>query len=278
MSLPADFSFSQASLQDYVDCPRRFQLRYVERVAWPTPVGEPLLEVEEHLARGVDLHRLVHQHLVGMDPQLIRETIRDAKLEGWWEAYLSHPLDLPAQRYPEISVTAPLGGYRLMAKFDLVAAAPGERLVVVDWKTNEGRRPRREWLAERMQTRVYRYMLVKAGQRFNGGAEVAPERVEMIYWFANYPAQPERFRYGGGEHARDQARLEALIHEIASRAADAAWEMAPDQRACRYCRYASLCERDGEPGSAADVDEETAGASLEAGFDLDLEQVAEVEF
>lgn len=29
MNLPGSFHFTQSSLQDYLDCPRRFQLRYV---------------------------------------------------------------------------------------------------------------------------------------------------------------------------------------------------------------------------------------------------------
>ena len=33
--LPPDFHFSQRSLQDYVDCRRRFQLRYLQHLAWP---------------------------------------------------------------------------------------------------------------------------------------------------------------------------------------------------------------------------------------------------
>jgi len=34
-NLPAPFTFSQSSLQDYYDCPRRFELRYLSRLIWP---------------------------------------------------------------------------------------------------------------------------------------------------------------------------------------------------------------------------------------------------
>ena len=163
------------------------------------------------------------------------------------QAYLAHPLDLPAQRYPEISVTAPFAGYRLMAKFDLVAASPGERLVLVDWKTNEGRRPRREWLAERMQTRVYRYMLVAAGQRFNAGpSRRAGARgddllVRELSGAAGAAAIQRRRpaerpdRVGGfGARSIDSAVAGADGTELAR---------AGDERVCQYCRYASFCER-----------------------------------
>ena len=34
-TLPAQFAFSQSSLQDYADCPRRFQLRYLDKLIYP---------------------------------------------------------------------------------------------------------------------------------------------------------------------------------------------------------------------------------------------------
>jgi len=34
--MDVSFSFAQSSLQDYLDCPRRFQLRYVLNQPWPT--------------------------------------------------------------------------------------------------------------------------------------------------------------------------------------------------------------------------------------------------
>ena len=40
-NLPDDFHFSQGSLQDYVDCQRRFQLRYLMKLAWPAVDAEP---------------------------------------------------------------------------------------------------------------------------------------------------------------------------------------------------------------------------------------------
>jgi len=60
MTLPTHFT--QASLQDYADCPRRFQLRYVERVAWPALEADSALENERHMQQGIAFHRLAHQH------------------------------------------------------------------------------------------------------------------------------------------------------------------------------------------------------------------------
>jgi hypothetical protein len=64
--LPDDFQFSQASLQDYVDCRRRFQLRYLLELAWPAIQAEPAEDQEMHGQQGELFHRLVQQHQLGI--------------------------------------------------------------------------------------------------------------------------------------------------------------------------------------------------------------------
>ena len=66
MKLPAEFQYSQSSLQDYVECQRRFELRYIQRQAWPAVEVEPILEKEEHMRQGAAFHRLLQQHDIGL--------------------------------------------------------------------------------------------------------------------------------------------------------------------------------------------------------------------
>jgi hypothetical protein len=64
---------------------------------------------------------------------------------GLVESYLRSGLaGLPQKRYPEITLSALLEV--LLAKYDLIAVEPGQRAVIVDWKTAE-RRPKRERLS-----------------------------------------------------------------------------------------------------------------------------------
>lgn len=46
MSLPEDFTFSQSMLQDFVDCPRRFELRYLLDARWPAQETAQALQYE----------------------------------------------------------------------------------------------------------------------------------------------------------------------------------------------------------------------------------------
>ncbi len=205
--LRADFQFSQASLQDYVECARRFQLRYVERVAWPAPQAQPISEYEQRLERGQVFHRLVQQQLLGIPEAKL--TPADPELRRWWEAYLAaRPAALEGRRYIEAGLAATVAGKRLMAQYDLVLLTPHAALIF-DWKTSE--RPQKsgavERLFERMQTRVYRYLLVRAGADLNGGRPLAPEQVTMTYWFAETPAEPVTFAYS--PHRRHRRNLRA---------------------------------------------------------------------
>ncbi|HDQ73519.1 MAG TPA: PD-(D/E)XK nuclease family protein [Chloroflexi bacterium] len=277
MTLPEDFQFSQASLQDYVDCPRRFQLRYVERVAWPAPEAELDLANERYLRQGAAFHRMLHQHLTGIPVERLSRMATDPDLHRWWRNYLNDgPDGLPPRRYPEVLLSAPLAGYRLVAKYDLVALAPGERAVIVDWKTSR-KRPSRERLADRLQTRVYPYLLARAGRHLAGEA-LAPEQVEMVYWFADFPDLPERFAYDDDRYEADEANLRDLIESIA-RMTDEVWPLTARQQRCNYCRYRSLCRRGIEAGSLEEIEAEwDANLDLDDGIDLDFEQIAEIEY
>jgi CRISPR/Cas system-associated exonuclease Cas4 (RecB family) len=272
--LPADFVFSQDSLQDFVDCRRRFQLKHVLRLAWPGVEAEPVLEHERHLQKGAAFHRLVHQHVSGVPPAALSRTIADEELLTWWNNYLDHrPADLPENRYSELLLTAPLGERRIVARYDLVAVEPGKRAVVVDWKSSR-RKPRREDLAERLQTRVYPYLLVVAGASLNGGTALRPEQLEMVYWYAAFPDEPDTFPYDREQYDRDAAYLEELAGEIES-LPEGEQPLTEDRSRCRYCVYRSLCERGVGPAlldGTADVD--GTGESPEFPFEFgEIEEV-----
>jgi hypothetical protein len=161
-----------------------------------------------------------------------------------------------------------------------VAVEPGRRAMIVDWKTS-ARRPTGAWLAARLQTRVYRYVLGRAGSQLNRGAMLEPEQIEMIYWFAAFPDQPERLPYNRTQYEADGRYLASLIADLAG-SGDDDFPLTDDVTRCRFCSYRSLCGRGAEAGDmhAADDNagpvEEASSGDWAAGFDF--EQVAEVAF
>jgi hypothetical protein len=150
-SLPEAFTFSQSSLQDYVDCPRRFQLRYLEQMQWPAVESEPILEAERRQREGQLFHRLVQQHLIGLPDEKLTPLASTSDLSRWWEAFHTHGPDLDDYTtYAELALSAPIDKYRLLAKYDLVAVRPGQQALIFDWKTYH-KRPKDEWMAVRLR-------------------------------------------------------------------------------------------------------------------------------
>ncbi len=276
MTLPPDFQFSQNSLQDYVDCPRRFQLRYLRRLAWPAIEAEPVLDNERYLQQGATFHHLVHQHALGIEAERLGELVLGQDLQRWWRNYLeSGPADLPPSRYPEIVLSTPLAGHRLVARYDLIAVHLGKRAMIVDWKTSR-KRPAHSWLVERLQSIVYPYLLVQAGSQLNGGQVLAPDQVEMLYWFANHPKDIQRFGYGELQYEANGTYLTRLVEEIKG-LGENEFPLTPDEKRCRYCPYRSLCQRGVRAGRLEEVEGE-AEAEDDLTFSLDLEQIAEIEY
>lgn len=265
------FTFSQSSLQDYADCPRRFQLRYIDQLAWPAVETEPVAENERRQQEGQIFHRLVQQHLLGLPAENLARLANTPNLERWWHNYLATDLGLRGYaQHTELTLSAPIHEHRLLAKYDLVAAQDG-RALIYDWKTY-AKRPRDEWLTARWQTRVYRALLVQAGAHLNNGRALEPEQIEMIYWFAEFPSEPARFKYDAKQFKRDWSVIEKVIKEISSAKE---FPLTEDEKTCRFCVYRSYCNRGAQAGQ---MDEAEAEMESEAAFDINFEQIGEIEF
>ncbi|MEQ8676812.1 MAG: PD-(D/E)XK nuclease family protein [Aggregatilineales bacterium] len=277
MPLPAEFKFTQSNLQDYVECARRFELRYVQQLQYPAVEAEPIIDHEKHMQQGATFHHMVHQHDLGVPESVLSNLAHEEPLKTWWANYLNHKLDLPEQRHAETALTAPLAGFRLLAKYDLLAIAPGEKAIIVDWKTST-RKPDRLQLKNRLQTIMYPYLLVRAGAHLNGGTPIQPEQVEMIYWFADDSIQTERFPYSTEQYHEDEKHLSDLITEINNRTI---FDLTSQEWRCKFCTYRSLCRRGTSAGNLDDLNalpEDVIGDDADADIDFDFDQIAEVEF
>ena len=267
--LPA-FTFSQSSLQDYTDCARRFQLRYIEQLHWPAVETEPVLVNERRQQEGQLFHRLVQQHQIGLPAEMLTPLANTANLSRWWVNYLQTNFKMgTAKKHTELTLSAPISEHRLLAKYDLIVILPGGKTLIYDWKTYQ-KRPRDEWMAARLQTCVYRAILVQAGTYLNGGKPFEPEGIEMVYWYANTPSDPARFPYDSAHFKRDWETLSGLITQISHHQH---FPLTDDEKKCAYCPYRSYCNRGIEAGSTEEMEETSI-----SGIDFDFEQIAEIEY
>jgi hypothetical protein len=267
--LDSTFLFSQHSLSDFADCPRRFFLRYVAKQSWPlvesSPIGMETLSYREELRRGAIFHQWVERYWLGVEqqgelskPQDAKETKRDDTLAIWKSRFLAEDFSgLPSMRLPELELVAPLGDFRLYARFDLLASEPN-RAVIVDWKTLRGENPPSfEFLKNRIQTRAYLYVLARASAPYHGGLAFDPEQISMRYWLANFPERLwVEIPYSRTEYEADKTRLQNLAQDAARRKGEDQFEKTSDERKCKHCSFRTLCHRKSETAFASELDEE----------------------
>lgn len=279
MPLPKNFQFSQSNLQDFDTCPRRFELRHLRQLKWPAIEAEPVEEAERLARLGQDFHRLVQQHLIDIDRDILEETLvdTDPDLQTWWGNYLAHrPVALVGtQIYPELTLSTPLRGYRLTARFDVLATQPDGTFLIIDWKTSQ-KKPTRESLAGRMQTKIYPYVLAAAGAAFNQGQPVDPASVNMMYWYPQAPDEPELFEYTQKRFQLDEEFLSELIDQIKSTAEKDHFALVDNKKTCTYCVYRSFCDRGSNPGPLEETESE-ANDEIDI-LALDWDQIAEIQF
>jgi hypothetical protein len=273
MHLPADFHFTQNNLQDYVDCPRRFQLKYIDKLAWPALESEPVLEMEKQLEMGSRFHKLIHQYFSGVDPSILIDHCNEVELRIWFNNFLSqNKLSIPAIRFPEYTLAAPFNGYRLLAKYDLIAFDLDLGAMILDWKTSR-KIPRRPWLEKRVQTRLYPFLLAFSGSSLIHDFKVSPDRLSMSYWFTDFPDQPVTFKYDETTFQNDRSFLESLISEIISNDLSE-FRKTDDTQVCRFCIYRSLCERGERAGKMEEREELLEETDDISGFSYqDIEEI-----
>lgn len=274
MNLPDDFTFSQSSLQDYEYCARRFELRYIEKLRYPALATANILAYEERKRRGDRFHKMIQQYLLGVPDNLLEESLGDDdELAGWWHTFMDYGLaGLPSERYPEITLQTHLEDYRLIAKYDLLAIAPGGQAMIMDWKTTLYVPPPKEEHSD-LQTTVYRYVLAQAGADLYGG-EIPPENIRMTYWYAARDGQRITFDYSEQQMRNDEAELCRMIEEIETAKE---FKLTDEENLCRYCQFRSHCNRGDQAADwdPADYDDEP---SDDEDFEIDFDQIAEIEF
>jgi hypothetical protein len=280
MKLPEVFDFTQSNLQDYLDCPYRFYLRYILQTKWPALVVEDAVKFEQRGQAGARFHRLIQQYLVGVPEEQLTK-LADADPEPdiavWFDHFRTHvPQWIKGEKFIEITMSTNLNGERLVAKYDLILVHPDRKsLTIFDWKTSQ-KQPKKEWLLDRIQTRLYRFLLAQAHQALVQDQNVKPQDIAMYYWFANFPANPTRLPYDEKAFQTDQLFFESLIDEIKARDENA-FEKTTDVNKCRYCVYRSHCDRGTHAGDLADFDDfqrETEELEMETPF----EDIAEIKF
>lgn len=255
MPLPDGFMFSSNNLQDFVECERRFQLRFMDRLVWPAVEVEPYKDYERMVEQDALFHKIVWQHLNGIPKDQITPTFENNEnIVRWWNNYLHSTNEgflkiistQGAKRYDDITLSIPIGRFRLAARYDLLLILPGGKAMILEWMTGNAI-PDRRVLEERLQTHVAPFVLTGAASNLTGGIPIHPDQIELVYWFANQPDQLQRFSYSQSRYQDDAGYLSGLITSI-DKKHEPIFPLTPDEKRCLLCTYRSFCNRGVKPG------------------------------
>jgi hypothetical protein len=271
MELPIEFRFSQNNLQDFIDCPRRFELKYLLKQDWPALVSEPIQEFEHLQFLGLQFHTLVQQHLAGIPVEKFETTLEDPNLKRWWQSYLIFINKYKnSQKYVEYPQIIHFNNYRLIAKYDLLIFEKDGNTIILDWKTTQFR-PSSSLLRKKFQSMVYPFVLAETNKE-----NISPENIQMIFWFPEFPNEPEVINYSTVIHKKAKADLNEIIDVICGRR-NGEFELTDDKRKCKYCIYRSLCDRGIQAGDSTKKEYEMTSNTVEP-FELNFKEIEEIDF
>lgn len=260
MTPKPNFIFSANSLQDYLDCPRRFELKYILKQAWPALSSEPALQFERHIALGNQFHQYVNQFMSGVPLEPLLESIQDSDLQAWFRNFLNFFERVPAvQKFSEFRLLTSLQQQPLIAVCDLIVIFQDGDLSIYDWKTTQ-RIPKKEELIHRIQTLLYPFIVFQTAPRFLTEGFSNPEKISLRYvYVAQAHDNVLEFPYSAEQHHHNQQYLEKLISEILS-LQPGSFPCTSNRRACAFCNYRSLCERGSLAGNLADSPQDNLAA------------------
>jgi RecB family exonuclease len=264
MPLDKDFVFSANSLQDYVDCQRRFELKYILNQSWPAVLSQPVQKLEEKMAQGSDFHRLARQLLEGLPEDNLSNAVRSPVVRDWLERFSGFVSPFRKNPYfSEYASYTTIGGFRVVAVFDFITRLDDGKIMIADWKTTESQ-PRRDFYQGRIQTLLYPLVAYEtAGVIFRFGEEISPSDISLLYWFPAFPEKRLEFSFSTSQLQHDRSFLSNLIKEITGKEIGG-FSKTDDLRRCDYCQYRSLCERGVEAAEMKETQELDIDALIES--------------
>jgi CRISPR/Cas system-associated exonuclease Cas4 (RecB family) len=236
--------YSASMLQDYVDCQRRFELKYIRKQSWPSIPIEPVLEMEELIAHGRQFHFLAHQLFAGVPQSSIKNAITDATLREWFDRFvIFYDQQSWKQNLSELQITSHLNHHRLIAVYDLIVETNDGKIAIYDWKTSL-HPPKKEFLKSKMQSLIYPFILFENMQSlFPSSANSDLSVISMTYWYPAFPETLISFEYDLETHQHNRDLLQNLLEEIHERMQTMQFHKTDNLRMCKYCQYRSLCDR-----------------------------------
>ena len=270
-------TLNQKNIQDFLDCPRKFQLLSLDNLSWPAALSDNLEKNERATYLGNQFHMICYQYFSGISPALLADTIIDPDLKIMWDNFLPFGSRLLEHSvYPEQLISFPFIDYRLVAKIDLIVKVSSDKYIILDWKTGV-KKPSREILKNRVQSYLYPFVFCQSGAEMVNVNSIKPDQIEMHYFYPYCSEPHEIFPYSERTHNEITSRLEKITSNLSNIFHENdEFPLTDDLHHCLYCVFRSFCDRGVTPGNIENylpIEHETLTNEL-----FDIGQVSEVEF
>jgi len=237
-------TFSATTLQDFIDCKRKFKLKYIDHLSWPAPLSQLNTKYSEAITRGRKFHQLIQQHFIGIPDYELFNSIQDHTVRQWLKNALSFEISSEKQtkKMVEYHVSYINKGVLLTGVIDLLLISPDSGMKIIDWKTGLSK-PNLDRYKSRIQTRLYPYLLLQSpafsANRFEG---LKTQEITFNYWFTNFPEHSLSFTYDRQNFNQDDAYFDDLITTITLTPVEEML-MTHNIDLCRSCPFQLYCGR-----------------------------------
>ena len=235
-------SFSAVKIQDFMDCERRYELKYILEQSWPSISSEPVVEVEENVKKGNRFHYLIFQFFSGIPKEKLILSIKDEEIQVWFNSFLDFSKNIDQNKtFPEFHLVNQLNKTRITAIYDLIHVSKNNEVRIIDWKTSHFI-PKKTTLSAKVQTILYPYLIFETYNEFLPDINLVPDKISLQYWFSTSPTKEFIFKYGQSTHENHRVFLENIIDQIQNKSVGE-FALTENKTKCGFCPYRSLCNR-----------------------------------
>ncbi|MTI54509.1 PD-(D/E)XK nuclease family protein [Geosporobacter ferrireducens] len=236
------FYYSQNSLNTFLQCPKKFRFKYVERLHWKKALPGADLYYE-NMKVGLDFHLLCERYFSGIACDVPAAVENREQLQTWLKQLKEMiPLKEEHRYLPEYEMRMIKGDVRLQAKYDLIVLKGDGDVEIWDWKTEERQMSMAE-VAKKIQTMVYMYLFMENAQGLLR-CPIDYEKIKMIYWQPQYGTKRLEVPYSREKHLQYEAEIKNIIQELQVYDFDCPMNRERFEKSCRYCEFQSLCNQE----------------------------------
>lgn len=217
--------FSQSSLRDYLFCPYKYKLKYIDKIFW--------FKNDKHdsLKKGLDFHINAERYFLGNDAFISDNSVNSKYIENLKESF---PINKKNIYLPEYELNYNENGIKLKAIYDLLILKDKE-IHIIDIKTNKNKIEATEKEND-IQTKVYTFVLANCLALFKEN-NYSLNDIKMFYWQPDFPNEKIIINYSFEKHLKYKSFFSKLITKINQN------EFEQNKDKCQLCEFNFLCRK-----------------------------------